>query len=106
MDDSKPSIPPGEFRLQSGSEWTCAEPDPPLAGLTKSHKLAAQERQSRTGRIDPSRNNLSDEASVVVYYSDEVEVSQRFLIALRAMRVAIVEQPPEPAKPPVARAKP
>ena len=106
MDDSKPSIPPGEFRLQSGSEWTCAEPDPPLAGLTKSHKLVALEWQSRSGQIDPSRNDFSDEASVVVYYRDEEDVSQGFLVALSAMGVARIEQVPEPAKPPFRGAKP
>jgi hypothetical protein len=106
MDESKPPIPPSEFRLQSGSERTSAKPDPLPAELTKSHKLVAPERQSRSGPIDPSRNDCSDEASVVVYYSDEEEVSRGFLIALRAMGLADVEQPPEPAKPAVARAKP
>jgi hypothetical protein len=106
MDESKPSIPPSEFRLQSGSEWTSAELDPPPAELTKSHELVALERQSRSGQTDPSRNDFSDEASVVVYYRDEEEVSRGFLIALRAMGVAVVEQSPGPAKPAVARAKP
>ena len=106
MDESKPPIPSSEFRLQPGSESTSAKPDPLPADSTKSHKLVAPERQYRSGPIDPSRNDFSDEASVVVYYRDEEEVSRGFLIALRAMGLAVAEQPPEPAKPPVARARP
>ena len=106
MDESKPSISPSEFRLQSASEWTSAELDPPPAELTKSHKLAALERQSRSGQIEPCRNDFSDGPSVAVYYRNEEEVREGFLIALRAMGVAVVEQPPEPAKLPAARAKP
>jgi hypothetical protein len=106
MDESKPSILPSEFRLQSASEWTSARLDPPPAELTKSHKLVALEWQSRSGQIDPSRNDLSDEASVVVYDRDEEEVSQGFLVALSAMGVARIEQVPEPAKPPFRGAKP
>jgi hypothetical protein len=106
MDESKPPIPPSEFRLQPGSESTSAKPDPPPAELAKSHKLVAPEQQRRSGQIDPSRNDFSDEASVVVYYRDEEEVSRGFLIALRAMGLGFVEQPPEPPKPAVARAKP
>ena len=106
MDESKPSISPGEFRLRSGSEGTSADIDPPPAELAKSDELAAVERQSRSGQIEPCRNDLSDGPSVAVYDRNEEEVSRGFLIALRAMGVAVVEQPPEPARPPVARAKP
>ncbi|MDB5603203.1 MAG: hypothetical protein JWP25_103 [Bradyrhizobium sp.] len=106
MDECKPSIPPSEFRLQSASEWTSAEPDPPPAELTKSHKLVALERQSRSGQIDPPRNDIADGASVVLYYKDEEEVSQGFLVALSAMGVALIEEVPESAKPPVRGAKP
>jgi hypothetical protein len=106
MDERKPSILPSESHLQSAPEWTSAGLDPPPAELTKSHKLVALERQSRSGQIDPSRNDFSDEASVVVYYRDEEEVSQGFLVALSAMGVARIEQVPEPAKPPFGGAKP
>jgi hypothetical protein len=106
MDESKPSIPPSEFRLRSASERTSADIDRPPAELAKSDELVAVERQSRSGQIEPCRNDFSDGPSVAVYYRNEEEVSEGFLIALRAMEVAFVEQPPEPATPPVARAKP
>jgi hypothetical protein len=86
MDESKPSIPPGKFR--SASDWISADIDPPPAALAKSDEL------------------IADGRSVAVYCRNEEEVSQGFLIALRAMGIAIVEQLPEPAKLPAARAKP
>jgi hypothetical protein len=104
MDESKPSIPPSKFR--SASKWTSADIDPPPAELAKSGELVAVPRQSRSGQIEPGRNDFSDRASVAVYCRNEEEVSEGFLIALRAMGIAVVEQPPEPAKPAVARAKP
>jgi hypothetical protein len=42
MDESKPSIPPSEFRLRSASEWTAADIDPPPAALAKSDELVAR----------------------------------------------------------------
>jgi hypothetical protein len=104
MDESKPSIPPSKF--YSASEWSSADIDPSPAELAKSDELVAVERQSRSGQIEPCRNDFSDRPSVAVYCRNEQEVSEGFLIALCAMGVAVVEQPPEPAKPPVARAKP
>ena len=80
MDESKPPIPLSEFRLQSASERTSADIDPAPAELAKS--------------------------AVAVYYRNEEEVGEGFLIALRAMGVPVVEQVPEPAKPPVRGAKP
>jgi hypothetical protein len=106
MDERKPPIPPSEFRLRSASERTSVEVDPPPAEFTKSDEPVALERQSRSGQIEPCRNDFSDGPSVAVYYRNEEEVSEGFLIALRAMGVAVVEQPPEPAKPPVKGAKP
>jgi hypothetical protein len=106
MDESKPPIPPSEFRFRSASERTSADIDPPLAELAKSDELVAVERQSRSGQIEACRNDFSDEPSVAVYYRNEEEVSRGFLIALSAMGVAVVEQLPEPAKPPVKGAKP
>ena len=106
MDESKPPVPPSEFRLRSASEWISADIDPAPAELAKSDQLVAVERQSRSGQIEPCRNDFSDGPSVAVYYRNEEEVSEGFLIALRAMGVAEVEQPPEPAKPPVRGAKP
>ena len=104
MDESKPSIPTSKFR--SASEWTSADIDPLPEELAKSDELVAVPRQSRSGQIEPCRNDFSDGPSVAVYYRNEEEVSEGFLIALRAMGIAVVEQPPEPAKPAVARAKP
>jgi hypothetical protein len=112
MDESKPAILPIELRLESASDlesasaWTSADSDPPPAELAKSDKRVAVERRSRSGPIEPCRNDFSDGPSVAVYYRNEEEVREGFLIALHAMRVAVIEQPPEPAKPPVARAKP
>jgi hypothetical protein len=103
MDDGKPPFPPGELRLRSASEWTSADVDPPPAELAKSDEL---ERQGRSGQIEPCRDDFSDRPSVAVYYRNEEEISEGFLIALSAMGVAPVEQLSEPAKPPVRGAKP
>ena len=67
MDESKPPIPPSESRLRSASERI-------------------------SGDIDPA----PDEPSIAVYYRNEEEVRDGFLIALRAMGVADVEQFPRP----------
>ena len=72
----------------------------------ESAKLIAVERQRRSEQIKSCRNDFSDEPSVAVYYRNEEEVGEGFLIALRAMGVARVEQLPEPAKPPVGGTKP
>ena len=104
MDESKYPIPPGKFR--SASEWTSADIDPPPAELAKSNERVAVERQSGSGQIEPCRNDFSDQPSAAVYYRNEEEVSEGFLMALRAMGIPAVEQPPEPTKLPAARAKP
>lgn len=80
MDESKPAIPPSEFRLLSASERASAGIDPAPVELAKS--------------------------TVAIYYRNEEEVGKGFLVALRAMGVAVVEQAPEPAKPPGRGAKP
>lgn len=82
MDDSKPSIPPSEVGLRSSSERTAADIDPPHAELAKSNQRVA------------------------VYYRNEDEVREGFLIALSAMGVERIGQLPEPATPPVGGAKP
>ncbi len=106
MDESKPSIPSAELSLRPASDWKSALIDAPPADLAKSEKLVALERKRHSDQSELCRNDLPNGPSVVVYCGDEEEVSRGFLIALRAMGVAVVEQPPEPAKPPVARAKP
>jgi hypothetical protein len=85
MDQNGPPIPPNDFLLRSASGRTSSDFDPPP---------------------EPCGNDPRDGPSVAVYYRDEAEVREGFLIALRAMGVAGVEQHPEPAKPPVAGAKP
>jgi hypothetical protein len=106
MDESKPSIPPSEFRLWSASKRTSADIDPPHAELAKSAERVAVERQTRSGQIEPCPNDFSNGPSVAVYYRNEEEVSEGFLIALSAMGVERIEQLPEPATPPVRGAKP
>jgi hypothetical protein len=111
MDPSKPSIPSHKTSLRPASGCRPAFVDSPAvdspgADLAKSDKLAALGRGSSSDQSEPCRNDPADAPSFVVYCGNEEEVSRGFLIALRAMGVADVEQPPEPAIPPVARAKP
>ncbi len=105
MDDSKPPVPPSEFRLPSASEWPPADIDAAPAESAKPDRFVAVERQSRSGQIEVCRNDPSVGPSVAVYYRNEEEVRDGFLIALRAMGIAVVEQLPESAKPPVGGAK-
>jgi hypothetical protein len=106
MDDGKPSILPHDLRSQSASERPSAAVDPPPAALATSEERVAPEGQSRSGRTEPCRTDFSDAPSVAVYYRNEEEVRCGFLIALRAMGLAQVEEPPEPAVRPVRGAKP
>jgi hypothetical protein len=106
MDESKPSIPSDELSLRPASPWKSAVVDSSPADLAKSDQLVAPGRQRHSDESELCRNDLPNGPSVVVYCGNDEEVSRGFLIALRAMGVAVVEQPPEPAKPPVARAKP
>ena len=106
MDESKPSIPSDELGLRPASRWKSGVIDVPPANLAKSDKLVALGQKHHSDQSDLCRDDLPNEPSVVVFCGNEEEVCRGFLIALRAMGVAAVEQPPEPAKPPVARAKP
>jgi hypothetical protein len=85
MDQKGPPIPPSDFLLRSASGRTSADIDPPP---------------------EPSRDDPADGPSVAVYYRDEKEVREGFLIALRAMGLGVAEEHPEPATPPVRGAKP
>jgi hypothetical protein len=106
MDDGKPPISPHDLRSQSASARPSAAVDPPPAALAASEERVAPEGQSRSGQIEPCRTDFSDVPSVAVYYRDEEEVRRGFLIALSAMGLAQVEEPPEPAMRPVRGAKP
>ena len=105
MDESKPSILSDELSLRPASDWKPAVVDVPSANLAKSDQLVAP-RQRHSDQSELCRDDLPSEPSVVVFCGNEEEVSRGFLIALRAMGVAVVEQPHEPAKPAVAGAKP
>ena len=100
MDESKPSIPPSKFLPRSASERVCAANDPAPAELQKSAEVAAVKRQSCPGQLKVRRNGPPDGPSVAVYFRNEEEVREGFLIALRAMEFAVIEQPLEPAKAP------
>jgi hypothetical protein len=104
MDESTLSIPSDELSLRPASLWKSAVVDVPPANLAKSDKLVAPGRQCHSDEPELCRDDQPDGPSVVVFCGNEEEVSRGFLIALRAMGVAVVERPPEP--PPVARAKP
>jgi hypothetical protein len=82
MDKNRPLIPPNDFLLQSASERTSADAHPPPIASTKSAESSA------------------------AYYRDETEVRDGFLIALRALGLADIEQHSELARPPVGSAKP
>ena len=84
MDQNGPPIPLSDFLLRSAFERTSADIDPPP---------------------EPCRTDPADAPSVAFYYRDEAEVRDGFLIALRAMGVAGVEQLSERATPPVRGAK-
>jgi len=99
MDESKPPIPPGEFHLRSTSEWTSGDIDPAPGELAKAAEFVTVGRQNRSGQIETGRNDPCDRPSVAVYYRNEEEVREGFLIALSAMGVADLEQNPEPVKP-------
>ena len=105
MDESTHPNPTSEPNLLPASDRTSAIVDGP-ADLAKTEKIVALMRRRHSDQSELSRNHLTNGPSVVVYCADQEEVSRGFLIALRSMGVAAVEQPPEPAKPLVARAKP
>ena len=105
MDERKPPIPPSERDLQPVSDGTSILVHSPCAHMATSADLVVPRRARHSDQSEPCQNDLRDGPSVVVYCGNEEEVSRGFLIALGAMGIAVVEQPPAPAKPPVVRAK-
>ena len=85
MDQNGPPVPPSDFPLRSASGRTSADVDPPP---------------------EPYGNDSPEGPSVAVYYRNEEEVREGFLIALRAMGLAGAEQHPERVKPPDGGVKP
>jgi hypothetical protein len=106
MDDRKPAIPPDELSLRSASGRPSAGVETPPAALTESHGPVAPERHSRAAQIEPCQTDSPDGDSVVVYYGSEEDVARGFLMALRAMGVTGIEQPPKRLKAPLGRAMP
>jgi hypothetical protein len=106
MDESGPPIPPNDFLLPSASERTSLDVDPPPMALAKSDGSSAVRWQSRSGQVGPCRNDPAGGLSVAVYYRDEIEIRDGFLIALRAMGLADVAQHSERPTLPVRGAKP
>ena len=103
MDERKPPIPPSERDLQPVSDGTSILVHSPSAHMATSADLVVPRRVRHSEQ--PCQNDLRDGPSVVVYCGNEEEVSRGFLMALRAMGIAVAEQPPAPARPPVVRAK-
>ena len=85
MDQNGPPVSPSDFPLRPASGRTSADIDPPP---------------------EPCGNDSPEGPSVAVYYRNEEEVREGFLIALRAMGLAGVEQHSEPSTPPAGDEKP
>jgi hypothetical protein len=107
MDESKNSIPFNKLDLRPASDLPSVVVDASPADLASSRNHIARERQPHSDQITPWRNDHpSRGASVVVYCGSGEEVREGFLIALNAMGVAVVEEPVEAAKAPLARDEP
>ena len=105
MDERKPPIPSSEHDLRPVSDGTSIVVDSPSAHSSTSADLVAPEWARQSDQSGLCQNAPRDGPSVVVYCGNEEEVSRGFLMALRAMGVAVVDQPSEAAEPSVARAK-
>ena len=106
MDENRPPIPPIAFLLPSASERPPTDADPASMAPAKSDEASTVQRQSLSGQDELCQADLAGGTSVAVYYRDEAEVRDGFLIALRAMGLADAERHCEPATTPVGRAKP
>jgi hypothetical protein len=106
MDESKNSISPIELDLRSAPDQLSAVVEALPADLASSRNPIPRERPPPADQITPWPNDASRGASTVVYCGSEEEVRQGFLMALKAMGVAVVDEPTEAAKAPVAGVKP
>jgi hypothetical protein len=104
MDDSKTPISSNELDLRSASDRRSAVDELP-ADLAGSRALVAHERHPHSDQITPWQNDRSGSASTVVYCDGEERVCEGFLIALKVMGIAVVEEPVEAAPAPRAREK-
>jgi hypothetical protein len=105
MDGSKKTISSNELNLQPASDRPSAVAALP-ADLANSRAPIARERPLNSDQITPWQNDRCRTPSTVVYCGSEKNVLEGFLIAFNAMGVAVVEEPAEPAKAPVAGVKP
>jgi hypothetical protein len=105
MDDSQNPIPPNELDPTFDSGRTSSVPEGMPAEFARSRERAALPQQHYSDHVNLCRDDFCSEGSIVGYCGSEEEVAQGFLHALLAMGVVEVEQPPEPEKPPLARAK-
>ena len=104
MDERKPPTPSRERDLRPASNGASIVVESPSTHLATSSGLAAPEWSRHADQSELCQNDLPDGRSVVVFCGTAEEVSRGFLIALRAMGVAVVDHP-EPVKPPMVRAK-
>jgi hypothetical protein len=92
MDENKPPVSPPSKRISADLD----------AAPARSDERAGVEPRGLPGQNESCRYA----PSVAVYYRNEAEVRDGFLIALRAMGIAVAEQHNEPARPPVRDAEP
>jgi hypothetical protein len=104
MDYSKYPIFSNELSPQLASDRPSAVDGLP-ADLVSSRTLVARERYLHSDQITPWQNGPSRGASTIVYCGSEERVREGFLSALKAMGVAVVEEPAAAAKAPFARDK-
>ena len=106
MDDSHKPIISNELDPRVASEQSSTVAEGLSAELARSRERAALSQPHHSDQINPRPNDLCAEDSIVVYCGSEEEVAQGFLDALLAMGVVEIEQPSQPEKPPLPRAKP
>ena len=88
MDKRKPPIPSRERDLQPGSDRTSIV-DSSSAHLTTSAHLDAPGWARHADQSELCQNDQPEGPSAVVFCGNEEEVSRGFLMALRAMGVAV-----------------